>query len=122
MQAFVDKLSEDLNTEYGSQGIIVQSVLPGFVVTNMTKLRRDTLFAPTSDKYVASALKTIGYAKHTTGYLPHALMQLVLTTFHTYVPDITNSLTLNTMQKIKSKSLRLNKKFEEEKKLEGKTQ
>lgn len=122
MQAFVDKFSEDLNTEYNAQGIIVQSVLPGFVVTNMTKLRRSSFLAPTADKYVASALKTIGYAKHTSGYLPHAIMQVSLTTFYTYLPDLANSITLNLMKKIKNKSLTLNKKFEEKKKLEEKSQ
>ncbi|XP_031625222.1 very-long-chain 3-oxoacyl-CoA reductase-B [Contarinia nasturtii] len=121
-KAFVDKLSEDLNTEYGSQGIIVQSVLPGFVVTNMTKLRRASLFAPSSDKYVSHALQTIGYAKHTTGYWPHAIMQLLLTTAHAYLPDLTNSFTLSAMQKIKRKSIKLNQKFEEKKKLEEKSQ
>lgn len=88
----------------------------------MTKLRRATIFAPASDTYVASALRTIGYAKHTTGYLPHAVMQVVLTTFHTYLPAFTNAMTLRLMQKIKNKSLKLNKKFEEKKKLEEKTQ
>lgn len=111
-----------MNTEYGSRGIIVQSVLPGFVVTNMTKLRRASLLAPTSDNYVANALNTIGYAKHTSGYFPHALMQLVLTTLHAYLPDLTNSFTLSSMQKIKRKSLKLNQKFEEKKKLEEKNQ
>lgn len=121
-QAFVDKLSEDLNTEYSSQGIIIQSVLPGFVVTNMTKLKRSTLLAPTSDQYVDSALKTIGYAKHTNGYFPHALMQLFLTTLWAYLPDLTNKLHLNGMLKIKQKSLKLNQKFEEKKKMEQKSE
>lgn len=78
--------------------------------------------APTADKFVASAIRTIGYAKHTTGYFPHAIMQLILTTLHAYLPDLTNSFTLNAMQKIKRKSLKLNKKFEEEKKMEEKSQ
>lgn len=97
-------------------------MLPGFVVTNMTKLRRASLLAPYSDHYVSHALKTIGYAKHTTGYWPHAIMQLVLTTLHSYLPDLTNSITLNLMQKIKRKSLKLNQKFEEKKRLEEKSQ
>lgn len=114
-QAFVDKFSEDLSTEYNSQGIIIQSVLPGFVVTNMTKLKRTSLLAPSSDNYAASALRTIGYATHTTGYLPHAFMQLVINTLHAYLPDLTNSITLNSMKKIRAKSLKLNKKVEEKK-------
>lgn len=49
-------------------------------------------------------------------------MQLVLTTLHAYLPDLTNSFTLNMMQKIKRKSLKLNQKFEEKKRLEEKSQ
>lgn len=101
-----------------AEGIVVQSVLPGFVATNMTKLRRTTLLAPGPDKYVASALCTIGYSRHSTGYLPHALKQVVLTTFHTYFPDLTNSIVLHVMRKIKNKSLKLNKKFDESNKKE----
>lgn len=122
MQAFVDKISEDLNTEYGSQGIIVQSVLPGFVMTNMTKLRRATLFTPTADHYVSSALKTVGYAKHSCGYLPHAIMQLFLKTLWEYVPDICNKFTLSMMKKIRNKALKLNQKFAEKQKLAEKNQ
>lgn len=115
LQAFVDKFSEDLSTEYSSQGIIVQSVLPGFVVTNMTKLKRTSLLAPSSDKYATAALRTVGYAKHTTGYLPHAFMQLVINTLHTYLPEITNNITLDSMKKIRSKSLKQKQKAAEKK-------
>lgn len=88
----------------------------------MTKLRRASLLTPTADTYVSHALKTIGYAKHTTGYWPHAIMQLVLQTVHTYAPDFANSITLKLMQKVKRKALKLNQKFEEKKKLEEKNQ
>lgn len=111
----MDKFSEDLSTEYKDQGIVVQSVLPGFVATNMTKLRRTNLLAPSADTYVASAIRTIGFARHTSGYLPHALKQLLITTFYAFIPDATNSLVFYVMRKIKAKSLKLNKKFEEEK-------
>lgn len=114
LQAFVDKFSEDISTEYREQGIIIQSVLPGFVVTNMTKLRRTNLLAPAPDTYVASAIRTIGYARHTTGYWPHALKQLLITSFYGYLPDVTNSIVFYAMKKIKNKSLKLNAKFKEE--------
>lgn len=89
-------------------------MLPGFVATNMTKLRRTNLLAPGPDTYVASAIRTIGYARHTTGYWPHALKQLLITSFHAYLPDVTNSIVLYFMRKIKNKSLKLNAKFKEE--------
>lgn len=75
-KAFVDKFSQDLSAEYENQGIIIQTVLPGPVATNMTKMRTGSIVIPTAEDYVASALKTIGFAGHTTGYWLHSLMVL----------------------------------------------
>lgn len=78
LQAFVDKFSADLQTEYRTQGIVVQSIQPGFVATNMTKIRKTSTFAPSADTYVASAFRTLGIVERTAGYLPHTLMQNAL--------------------------------------------
>ncbi|XP_020808426.1 very-long-chain 3-oxoacyl-CoA reductase-B [Drosophila serrata] len=77
-KAFVNKFSDDLQTEYKDQGILIQSVQPGFVATNMSKIRKATIFAPSPETYVRSALSTLGIAGQTAGYLPHALLQLVI--------------------------------------------
>ncbi|KAH8400197.1 hypothetical protein KR215_008544 [Drosophila sulfurigaster] len=77
-KAFVNKFSDDLQTEYKAHGILVQSVQPGFVATNMSKIRKPSVFAPTPQTYVKSALSTLGFANQTAGYLPHALLQLVI--------------------------------------------
>lgn len=106
LQAFVDKFSEDLSTEYNAQGIIVQSVLPGFVATNMTGMKRTSFLAPSADSYVESALKTLGHARHTNGYLPHALMRLAINTMHTIIPDYTNKTTLKQMESFRKKALK----------------
>lgn len=74
----MDKFSADLQTEYRSRGIVVQSIQPGFVATNMTKIRKPNSFAPSPDTYVDSALSTLGIAERTAGYLPHTLMQNVI--------------------------------------------
>ncbi|XP_075155855.1 very-long-chain 3-oxoacyl-CoA reductase-like [Haematobia irritans] len=77
-KAFVDKFSADLQTEYRARGIYVQSIQPGFVATNMSKIRKANTFSPSPDTYVASALSTLGIAERTAGYLPHTLMQSVI--------------------------------------------
>jgi len=105
-KAFVDKFSEDLATEYGKKGIIVQSVLPGFVATNMSKIRKPTWMAPSADRYVASALKTIGISRHTTGYYPHAIMQLFINTVHAIFPETANRIILSQMEALRAKALR----------------
>lgn len=106
LQAFVDKFSEDLSTEYSKHGIIIQSVLPGFVATNMTRIKRPTWMSPSSDRFVASAIRTIGIVRHTTGYYPHAIMKLVINTMHSLFPDTANKIVLSQMENIRARALR----------------
>ncbi|XP_074855056.1 very-long-chain 3-oxoacyl-CoA reductase [Carettochelys insculpta] len=71
-KAFVDFFSRGLHAEYKSKGIIVQSVLPFYVATKMTKIRKPTFHKPTPETYVRAALGTVGLQSQTNGYLPHA--------------------------------------------------
>ena len=73
-KAYVDCFSANLAMEYEKKGVTVQCVLPGYVVSNMSKLRRPSLIAPTPDTFVASALKRLGVVRRTTGYWSHDLM------------------------------------------------
>lgn len=99
-----------MSTEYGSQGIVIQSVLPGFVATNMTRMKKSTVMTPSADQYVAATLRTLGHAKATTGYFPHALMQLFINTMRTLAPNFTNKIVLKQMEVMRSKALkRINK-------------
>eukprot|EP00066_Takifugu_rubripes_P018934 XP_011608200.1 PREDICTED: very-long-chain 3-oxoacyl-CoA reductase-B-like [Takifugu rubripes] len=78
-KAFVDFFSRGLQAEYKSRGIVIQSVLPFFVVTKMSKIRRPTLTAPSAEHYVSAELNTVGLQTQTNGYLPHAIMGWVTT-------------------------------------------
>lgn len=51
-----------------------QSVLPFFVATKMTRIRKPTLDKPTPERYVAAELNTVGLQSQTNGYFPHAVM------------------------------------------------
>ncbi|XP_039723314.1 very-long-chain 3-oxoacyl-CoA reductase [Pteropus medius] len=73
-KAFVDFFSQCLHEEYKSKGIFVQSVLPFFVATNMTRIRKPSLQAPSSDTFVKSAMKTVGLKSRTNGYFVHSLV------------------------------------------------
>lgn len=74
----MDKFSIDLQTEYRPFGIFIQSVQPGFVVSNMTKIRKPSLMAPAAKTYVCSALNTLGISERTAGYWPHSILQAVI--------------------------------------------
>uniref|UniRef100_A0A8C6ZLI8 3-ketoacyl-CoA reductase n=1 Tax=Nothoprocta perdicaria TaxID=30464 RepID=A0A8C6ZLI8_NOTPE len=73
-KAFVDYFSRGLHAEYKSKGIIVQSVLPYYVATKMSKIRKPTFDKPSPETYVRAALGTVGLQTQTNGCLPHALM------------------------------------------------
>ncbi|XP_061919304.1 very-long-chain 3-oxoacyl-CoA reductase-A [Entelurus aequoreus] len=78
-KAFVDFFSRGLQEEYRRKGVIIQSVLPFFVVTKMTRIRKPTLDKPTPERYVAAELSTVGLQSQTNGYFPHAVMGWVTT-------------------------------------------
>jgi 17beta-estradiol 17-dehydrogenase / very-long-chain 3-oxoacyl-CoA reductase len=73
-KAYMDKLTRDLVTEYKDKGIIVQSVLPGYVATNMSRIRISSYTAPSATEYTQVALKTIGLQTRTAAYPPHRIM------------------------------------------------
>ncbi|XP_059917799.1 very-long-chain 3-oxoacyl-CoA reductase-A [Gadus macrocephalus] len=78
-KAFVDFFSRGLQEEYRRQGIIIQSVLPFFVVTKMTRIKKPTFDKPTPERYVAAELSTVGLQSQTNGYFPHAVMGWITT-------------------------------------------
>ncbi|XP_063858203.1 inactive hydroxysteroid dehydrogenase-like protein 1 [Scylla paramamosain] len=76
-KAFVDFFSRALQCEYRNSGITVQTLIPSYVSTNMTKycdlVHKPGVFIPTAPTYASSAINTLGYAHHTTGYWSHSL-------------------------------------------------
>ncbi|CAB3401289.1 unnamed protein product [Caenorhabditis bovis] len=77
---YVSWLTAILRKEYANQGITIQTIAPMMVATKMSKVKRTSFFAPDSDQFVKSAVKTIGNADDTTGYFSHQL-QLELISF-----------------------------------------
>lgn len=74
---YVDFLSRGLQAEYASKGIIIQSVLPSYVATNMSKIRKASLLVPTPAAYVKGTLRTVGVEERTYGYWSHKLQGFV---------------------------------------------
>lgn len=105
-KAFVDKFSDDLQTEYRRNNIIVQSVLPGFVATNMSKIKKPTWMSPSPDRYVRSTIRTVGISGQTTGYYPHAIMKLVIDSLVYISPSFGKVFVLKSLQSIRNKALK----------------
>ncbi|KAL1487052.1 hypothetical protein MTO96_008356 [Rhipicephalus appendiculatus] len=57
-KAYLDNLSQGLHAEYKDRGIFIQSVMPAYVSTKMSKIRKATYMVPTATTYVREALNT----------------------------------------------------------------
>ncbi|KAM9311838.1 very-long-chain 3-oxoacyl-CoA reductase-like [Gastrophryne carolinensis] len=77
-KAFVDFFSRALHIEYRSQGIIVQSVMPLLVSTDMTYKMKPNVFVKSPEEYALEALNTVGYTTRTNGCLSHSLQSYTL--------------------------------------------
>lgn len=63
----------------------------------MNKMGGAKLITPTASDYVESALRYVGYARHTTGFLMHSLLAMALQ-FVTFVaPSLSEKLFKNMM-------------------------
>ncbi|XP_046405901.1 very-long-chain 3-oxoacyl-CoA reductase [Ischnura elegans] len=107
-KAYVDKFSTDLAIEYAKKGIIVQCILPGYVATKMSKIRRSTWMAPSAPKYVKSAMLSVGIEERTTGYFPHKLMVDGVHLMQSISPRVAIWVILRTMENIRRRATRKN--------------
>ncbi|KAG6923173.1 hydroxysteroid 17-beta dehydrogenase 12, partial [Chelydra serpentina] len=74
---FVDFFSRGLEAEYHSQGILVQSVLPLFVSTNMTNNLPPNRYVKTPEDFAREALNTVGISSRTSGCLSHSVQSFI---------------------------------------------
>jgi len=77
-KTFVMSFSRSLEVECEGSGVMVQCIMPGFVVTNMSKLKRASLQHPSPATFVSSALATVGGASVCAGYWVHDLIMNTL--------------------------------------------
>lgn len=80
-KAYLDHFSRALHYEYASQGIFVQSLIPFFISTNMTKLSKELtqkkFLVPSAEVYAHHAVTTLGISRRTTGYWLHTILFLL---------------------------------------------
>ncbi|XP_065336425.1 very-long-chain 3-oxoacyl-CoA reductase [Cloeon dipterum] len=102
-KAFVDKFTEDLRIEYARKGIVIQCVLPGYVATAMTRIKKSTFMAPFPNKFVSHAITSIGLEDRTTGYWPHNLLIMVVDFIKWIHPKMASNVILRTMENIRKR-------------------
>ncbi|XP_067656067.1 very-long-chain 3-oxoacyl-CoA reductase-like [Haliotis asinina] len=74
----MDYFTKALQIEHGSKGITFQSVMPYFVATKLSGIRRSNPFCPYPDKYVRAALGTLGISNATNGYFMHTIQSAIM--------------------------------------------
>lgn len=72
-KTYVDFFSEGLSQEYAATGIDVQSIIPYFVSTEMSK-QRPAFHCPTTKVYAKAAVDAMGYERHTEAFWVHRLI------------------------------------------------
>lgn len=72
-KAFVDKFSRDLNAEVRKDGVLVQTVLPGLVASNMSRVKQDSFTVPSPKTFVESSLRTIGLESRSIPFWLHRI-------------------------------------------------
>ena len=78
LQSFLDYFARALAYEYKDTGIVIQSLMPLYVNTKMTRysntLTSHNSLVPPAEVYAQQAVATLGYSDRTTGYLPHTIL------------------------------------------------
>lgn len=74
---YVDWFSRALAYEYKDKGIIIQSLVPSYIATNLVRfssfLQRPSFIVPDPERFVKSAVQTLGVSSRTTGFWSHGI-------------------------------------------------
>jgi len=85
---YVDYFSRALSHEVRNSGVIVQTLIPFYIATNLTKfsdfIGRPSLLVPNAQTFVRSALSTLGVCNRTTGYWSHELQLFATSSIPTW--------------------------------------
>jgi len=76
-KAYVDAFSKSLHYELRKSGVFVQSQVPYFVATKLSKIRKPSLAAPSADTYAVAAVDKIGLWPLVVPYWVHAVQHAV---------------------------------------------
>lgn len=74
LQAFILKLSKDLDIECKNYGIKVHCLITGPVTTKLFNVKITEWITPNPETYAKSALRNIGMCDVTTGYSSHDVL------------------------------------------------
>mmetsp|Transcript_23503 Transcript_23503/g.40183 ORF Transcript_23503/g.40183 Transcript_23503/m.40183 type:complete len:307 (+) Transcript_23503:26-946(+) len=77
-KAYIDYFSKCLAQEYKNQGIVVQSVTPGMVVSNMSKIRKTGLMVTSPELIATRSLGRLGCEYELSPFHTHGIINYLL--------------------------------------------
>lgn len=87
-KAFLERWSQALGEELAESHVDVELVVPYFVVSSMSKIRKPTMLVPTAGAFVDATLSSLGLARGAAGrpftstpFWSHAVFDWALATF-----------------------------------------
>lgn len=114
-KADVQYLSRSLDREYASMGVRVQTFIPFFVASKLSKQRPNPPLVPSPDAYARSAVAAIGYEPVTTGWWLHELVMKFQLTFPWLFGKYSDSVHQGLRARFYKKKARLAKEAQKEK-------
>eukprot|EP00002_Diphylleia_rotans_P009640 TRINITY_DN20002_c0_g1_i1.p1 TRINITY_DN20002_c0_g1~~TRINITY_DN20002_c0_g1_i1.p1 ORF type:complete len:327 (+),score=87.99 TRINITY_DN20002_c0_g1_i1:50-1030(+) len=105
-KSYVSYFSKTLHEEYKANGVHVQLVVPLYVVSNMSKIRKPSFFTPTPEAFARAAVSRIGYDAYSVPYWPHALQIGVVKLLPEFV---CNRIFMSTNESIRRRALKKQK-------------
>ena len=74
-KAYIDYFSKCLAQEYKSSGVVVQSVTPGMVVSNMSKIRKTSLLVTSPELIAARSIGRLGEEFELSPFHTHGILK-----------------------------------------------
>jgi len=102
-KSFVDVWSRSLNTEYASKGIRVLSLLPMYVKSNMTQIRKTSLMVCDGQKLASDTLNAVDAPLLPTSFSPYIVHRALMAIFSLLPEQIIAGQGLKTMIAVRRK-------------------
>eukprot|EP01133_Synstelium_polycarpum_P005252 gene5252-6078_t len=86
-KSFVEKFTTSAACEYANKGVFLQCITPGLVVSNMSKVRKPSLFIPMPATFARAAVSTIGHDRLTSAYWAHQIQTFLIEILPAFISD-----------------------------------
>lgn len=77
-KAFVNNFTDNMTMECKGKGVTFSSHMPMYVISNMSKIRRQSMTVPTPEAYARAAVKHFGYSGTISPYWSHSFYAAAL--------------------------------------------